>query len=72
LSALVRRECGYAFREYVVRKRLDEACYLMMHTEQTLGVIALRCGFADQAHFTREFKRIVGLTPARYAKANRE
>jgi AraC family transcriptional regulator len=44
----------------------------MMHTRQALGEIALQCGFADQAHFTREFKKIVGLTPARYAKANCE
>lgn len=72
LSALIRRECGCAFREYVVRKRLDQACYRMMHTRQALGEIALQCGFADQAHFTREFKKIVGLTPARYAKANCE
>jgi AraC-like DNA-binding protein len=72
LSALIRKECGCAFREYVVRKRLDEACYRMMHTRQALGEIALQCGFADQAHFTREFKKIVGLTPARYAKANCE
>jgi AraC-like DNA-binding protein len=31
--------------------------------------VAARCGFADQPHLTRVFKRAVGVTPARYARA---
>jgi AraC-like DNA-binding protein len=31
--------------------------------------VALACGFADQAHLTRVFKRAVGVTPARYGHA---
>ncbi len=30
----------------------------------------LACGFYDQAHFTRSFKRAVGVTPARYRAAS--
>jgi AraC-like DNA-binding protein len=32
-------------------------------------VVAAECGFADQPHLTRDFKRAVGVTPARYARA---
>jgi len=33
------------------------------------AAVAAACGFADQPHLTRVFKRAVGVTPARYAAA---
>jgi AraC-like DNA-binding protein len=33
------------------------------------AAVAADCGFADQPHLTRTFKRVVGVTPARYARA---
>jgi AraC-like DNA-binding protein len=35
------------------------------------AAVAAACGFADQAHLTRTFKRAVGVTPGRYALAVR-
>jgi AraC family transcriptional regulator len=36
-------------------------------------MVATQAGFADQSHFTRFFKRHVGITPARYrAEAQRD
>jgi transcriptional regulator GlxA family with amidase domain len=32
-----------------------------------IALVAAEAGFYDQAHLTRHFKRIVGLTPGRYA-----
>jgi len=33
------------------------------------AMVAADCGFADQAHLTRVFKRAVGVSPGRYARA---
>jgi AraC-like DNA-binding protein len=32
--------------------------------------VAFGCGFADQPHLTRVFKRAVGVTPGQYARAS--
>jgi len=34
----------------------------------SLARLAVRCGYHDQAHFTREFRRLAGITPAAYAR----
>ncbi len=31
--------------------------------------VAAHCGFVDQSHMTRHFKRIVGVTPSRYVRS---
>lgn len=37
-----------------------------------LALLALQQGYADQAHFTREFTRLVGASPARYRAEQHE
>lgn len=56
---------------YVRRLRLDWAQDRLRRTDDTLADIALRAGFADQSHFTRQFKRHTGLTPDRYRRLTR-
>ncbi len=40
----------------------------MLHDGVSAAEVALACGFADQPHFTRCFKRVVGSTPAAFAR----
>ena len=37
-----------------------------MRTGERFADLALAAGYADQAHFSREFTRFVGLTPRAY------
>jgi AraC family transcriptional regulator len=48
---------------YVRRLRLEAARQLVVRTAEPLSSIALECGFADQSHFVRAFRRKFGLTP---------
>jgi AraC-like DNA-binding protein len=35
---------------------------------EPIAEIAAGTGFVDQSHLTRQFKRVMGTTPARYAQ----
>jgi AraC family transcriptional regulator len=55
---------GLTFFRYVNQRRIERAQEMMVMTDQPLCQIAEQCGFADQSHFTRVFRRVVGPSPA--------
>jgi AraC family transcriptional regulator len=52
--------------EYVRRLRVGRAQALLTSSELRLAEIALACGFSDQSHFTRAFRRLTGMPPRQY------
>ena len=42
---------------------------LVLRQGEPISGVAFACGFADQSHLTRVFKRHFGLTPGAYQKA---
>lgn len=60
---------GQTPHEYLIRRRIERAQGFMLSTAAPLSEIAAECGLADQAHFTRLFRRAVGETPAAWRKA---
>jgi AraC family transcriptional regulator len=68
LARLFRERYGYSMGEFVRRRRIAWACEQLTSADAKLSAIALTAGFADQAHFTRTFRRITGCTPSWYKK----
>jgi AraC-like DNA-binding protein len=60
---------GLSAGQYLSRLRIGRACDRLRHTEAPLSALALECGYADQAAFTRQFRKSVGLTPGAYRLA---
>jgi AraC family transcriptional regulator len=69
LTSVFRRHFGCAIGEFVRRQRIALACRILADGDTPLADVAVMSGFADQSHFTRTFKRQLGLTPATYRKA---
>jgi AraC-like DNA-binding protein len=57
---------GIAPHQYVTARRIDAARRLLLDGEP-IALVAATVGFYDQAHFTRQFKRHVGIPPGGYA-----
>ncbi len=60
---------GTRYSELVASVRVRWAACHLTESDAALAEIGFLCGYADQAHFTREFRRRVGLTPERYRRA---
>ncbi len=65
-SHLLKERTGRSFTELLRQCRVDLACELLLHTDDTLAVIADRCGFCDQSYFTRVFRDVKGVTPGQF------
>jgi AraC family transcriptional regulator len=57
--------------EFIRQVRIESACHAMRSEDLSLSEVALASGFADQAHFARTFKRVVGMTPGQFREAER-
>ena len=66
-----RQSTGTTPHEFVLQQRVERAKTLLDRTNTALPDIASVCGFADQSHMTREFRKRVSVTPGRYRRQSR-
>jgi AraC-like DNA-binding protein len=72
LSHHFTREIGMTLTEYITRKRLEYARFLLGGSGLYIHEIAEECGFEDVNYFIRRFKQKYGRTPGEYQEALRE
>ncbi len=66
LAAVFRQFYQETMGEYVQKLRIAHASRLLLDKNLPLTEIAYSAGFSDQSHFTRIFKRFVGVTPGAF------
>lgn len=69
LARVFRHFEGCTAGEYVRGIRIANARQKLLDLRLSLVEIGNECGFADQAHFTRVFKRATGMTPSAFRRA---
>lgn len=68
-ARLFKNSLGLSPHQYILQNRVERAKKLIAVAAQTnLTDIGIQVGFYDQAHFTKAFKRVVGVTPKGFRK----
>lgn len=65
-ARIFRETTGMPISTLLQKIRVDEACKLLVNTNQKIDDIAALCGFSDTKYFYNLFKRQTGLTPKQY------
>lgn len=69
MRRLFRDHLGTSPHQWLVRERLMLAQALLVESAAPIPEIAERCGFCDVYHLGREFKRVVGISPAAWRRS---
>jgi AraC family transcriptional regulator len=65
-ARMFRQSVGISPHEFVLQQRLARARALLSRTNAPLLDVAASCGFADQSHMNRVFRKRTGLTPGQF------
>ena len=66
LSATFKKECKETLTEYVNRKRMETAAFILSHSDKQVQAVAEECGILDVNYFIKLFKKQYGMTPTQY------
>lgn len=71
VSKLIKKNSEYTFKEFLQRKRLNQATYLLTNTMIPVENIIYTVGYNNNSYFHRLFKEEYGMTPKQYRQGNR-
>lgn len=63
---LFKQSMGVSPYQYVLQQRINKAKQLLKQRQFAIADIALECGFANQTHLTKHFRKLTGVTPKVY------
>ena len=68
-SRSFKRHYGMTFQKYLTQRRIREAARMLQNLSGTVTEVCFAVGFNDLSHFTRTFRRHLGITPSMYKRA---
>lgn len=71
LSRLFSRHESTGLKQYILLRKIENACMLLIYSDLTCDEIAYYYDFSSSSHFGKTFRRITGQTPAQYRLKNK-
>ena len=68
LSVLFKKEMGETISDYTQKLRLEKAKALLRTTNLNINEISIQVGYTDSKHFSKVFKKVLGVRPKEYRK----
>ena len=68
LSKLFRKETGDSLSEFIQQERMQKAKQLLRQEGMSISRIAEETGYPSFAHFSKQFKKFVGMSPNEYRR----
>ncbi|MDY4975868.1 MAG: AraC family transcriptional regulator [Clostridia bacterium] len=66
ISKLIKISTGLPLHQYLLRTRVYHSIELLTEKKHTVSEIAELCGFCDIYHYSKSFKKIMGIPPSEY------
>jgi AraC family transcriptional regulator len=60
---------GVSPLRYVATRRVELVCTMLITTREPICQLALMCGFSEQAHLCKVFRRTMGMSPSAWRRA---
>lgn len=67
-SRLFLTRTGYSPIAYLIQLKIQHSCRLLDHTDLPVADVAREAGFEDQFYFSRQFRKVMNMSPTAYRK----
>lgn len=70
LSGLFSEVEGITIEKYIINQKIERVKELLVYDQLNLSEIAFRLGYSSVAHLSSQFKKVTGLTPTHFKRAD--
>lgn len=71
LNRVFRADTGESIHAFLIKRRINAAMEMLRSESLPIGEVAKKCGFNSLYHFTKAFKKRVGMTPSEYRRLDK-